>query len=640
VAGSTELVQRDETLAHERITQVFAAFADCIRRYGGIVHEIRGDALVAEFERVSDAIAGALAAQTVSAEYNAQFSDDILPQLRVGIALGEVVIADSTVTGPGIVLAQRLEQLAAPGGVCVQGSVYEAVPQRLPYAFSNLGDHSLKGFDEPVRAFSVALAPDSALPLPDTGNAAAIRTARLLLRSGVFGVAALIAAGWFAITYYSGDDANQSERNSATVDQTAQVTPSVDDGAGELPGTSRGVEHTHETRRSIAVLPFVNMSNDPNQSYFSDGLTEDIITDLARISGLFVIARHSSFVYKGRAVDAKTVGHELGVRYIVEGSVRRAGERIRITAQLIDAESGMHLWAERYDRQLIEVFALQDEVTQIIVEALSVNLTAEESEQLAAPQNVGTAAYDLLLRGNAAMSSFSPQAMVDARAIYEKVVAENPGYARAHANIAFAYAQDALFGWATDHGDTVRRGFAAAEEARRLDDRIPQVHLTLSALHGARLEWDESAQSALRAVELEPSYADGFAMLAVARTFLGELDGATEAITAAKRLNPHYSFIYQWVEGRILYFRRHYDAAVVLLEDAAERNPEFDQVHIVLAATYAKLGRTDDAEWEAEQILLLRPDFTIASDVEIRGFRDAELQALYVDGLRGAGLPE
>lgn len=199
---------------------------------------------------------------------------------------------------------------------------------------------------------------------------------------------------------------------------------------------------------------------------------------------------------------------------------------------------------------------------------------------------------------------------------------------------------EALFGWADDYEEVIRLGLAAAEEARGLDDRIPQLHFTLANLYGAELRWEEVARAARRSLELEPNYADGAGMLAVTLTFLGDLDGATDAIEKAKRLNPHYSYVFLWAEGRILYLRGRYEEAAGRLEEAVRRNPGFDQSHIVLAATYGQLGRIDDAEWEAEEVLSLQPDFTISSDIRVRGFRDEAHLARYVEGLRKAGLPE
>jgi TolB-like protein/class 3 adenylate cyclase/Tfp pilus assembly protein PilF len=633
IVDSTALVRRDERLAHERIQLAFAALARAIEAYGGSVNEIRGDAVVAEFSRASDAVLAALAGQQASAAAQAGITDDVSPVLRVGIALGEVVVADATVTGAGVVLAQRLEQLAPAAAVCISGAIREALPDRLPLTYQPLGEHPVKGFEEPVRALLVTLRDGHVLP---AATAAATRAARRSLRrrrAAIVGLATaglLVAALAVAWVMFSDRGPLPGEPGMSTTTPTVKAAGPTE-GAPGRPSPKE---------RSIVVLPFTNMSADPSQDYFSDGLTEDIITDLARISGLLVIARNSSFVYKGRAVDVKAVGRELGVRYVLEGSVRRAGERVRITAQLIDVDSGMHLWADRYDRELTDIFALQDEVTRTIIDALAINLTEEEAEQLRKPTGVGSDAYDLLLRGNEVMARFSPEAMAEARAIYEQVVRLAPRYARAHANIAFAYAQEALFGWVDDTARSVRKGLEAAEQARRIDPNIPQLQLAIANLYGAELHWEAAEEAVRRAIALEPSYADGFVMLAVTLTFLGDLDAAAEAIAHAKRFNPHYSFIYLWVEARIAYLQERYQEAAVNLEDAVARNPEFDQTRIMLAATYGQLGRLEDAQWEAAEVLARNPQFTIASDLRVRGFRDAVLLARYVEGLRKAGLPE
>ena len=283
VVGSTSLVQLNESIAHDRIQAAFRNFSETIGAYGGSTHEIRGDALVAEFERASDAVTAALAFQAQNEEVNARFDDDIRPQLRIGIGLSEVIIADGTVTGAGVVLAQRLEQLAEPGGVVVQGSIVETVPVRLPFVFESLGEHELKGFNQPTRAFAASLHAGKELPAPET-------MARL---------------------------------------QSAKPEPL------EVPD-----------KPSIAVLAFENLSGDPEQEYLSDGISDSIITGLSRFSGLFVIARQSSFSYKKQAASIQEIASSLGVQYVLEGSVQRSSNRVRVNAKLIDAITGHHLWAQ------------------------------------------------------------------------------------------------------------------------------------------------------------------------------------------------------------------------------------------------------------------------------------------------------
>jgi len=312
VVGSTSLVQENETLAHERILDTFQRFSEAISNYGGIAHEIRGDALVSEFSRASDAVGASLSFQAANTTHNEQLSDDIRPVLRIGIAMGEVVVADNTVTGEGVVLAQRLEQLAEPGGIRIQGAAYETLPKRLPFKYDNLGEQQVKGFDEPVKLYAVSLKPGAAVPEPE------------LL----------------------------SQTSTATLD------------FAETP--------------AIAVLPFTNTGDDPDQEHFSDGITEDILTALSRISGLLVVARNSTMIYKDKAVDIKQVGREQSVGYVLEGSVRKSGDRIRVTAQLIDAITGHHLWAENYDRKLGNIFRVQDEITKNVTTELQLHLPQGE----------------------------------------------------------------------------------------------------------------------------------------------------------------------------------------------------------------------------------------------------------------------
>jgi TolB-like protein/class 3 adenylate cyclase len=384
VVGSTSLVQKNETLAHERIQAAFHQFSEAIKSYGGITRELRGDALVAEFDRASDAVAAALAFQVSNGELNATLDDGIQPQLRMGISLGEVVIADNTITGAGVVLAQRLEQLADSGGVVVQGSVSETVPTRMPFEFESMGEMTLKGFDHPVRAFAARLRPGEELPEPET-----------------------------------------------------DATPKTAEPKGlQVPD-----------KPSIAVLALNNMSGDPEQEYFSDGITEDIITELSRFSILYVVARHSSFAFKGEKVDIKEVAEKLGVQYVVEGSVRRVGNRARITAQLIDAETGKHIWGERYDRELDDIFAVQDEVTRAIVATIAAQLGKTVSENAARKTTTSIKSYEYILQANRKYYRFNPDDNIAAAQLYQKAIERDPQFSRAYAGLANTCTTDYFLGW-------------------------------------------------------------------------------------------------------------------------------------------------------------------------------------------------
>jgi TolB-like protein/class 3 adenylate cyclase len=617
VVGSTALVQRDESLAHERIRDAFHRFAGTIESYNGHPLELRGDALVAEFNRTSDAVEASLAFQAENTEFNSTLEDDIRPTLRIGISLGEVVVADNTITGEGIVLAQRLEQLASPGGVCIQGAVYEAVPGRLPFEYESLGEQELKGFTGPVRAYAVSLKPGETIPTPELPAVPAeVQLERPKRRRIVGGAIVLLVIVGGGLAWWQ---------------------PRIE---REEPASVERMAFPRSDKPSIAVLPFTNMSDDPKQEYFADGITDDLTTDLSRISGLMVIARNSSFTYKGRAVNVQQVGRELGVRYVLEGSVRRVRERVRINAQLIDTQSGMHLWADRYDRDLTDVLALQDEVTRMIVDALAVQLTPVEERVLSRTRTVNADAYDLLLRGNEHRHRFTAEESAISREFYQQAIELDPDYARAYSNLALAYANDVEFAWTDDIEGSIQKGLESSEIALALDDSIPQIHFTRASLYLILRRHKAAVAASRRSIEIDPNFADGYGILAHILIYAGEHESALHAIHEAKRLNPHVSYIYLWVEAHALFFMERNEEALELVREAVERNSNFSSGRLLLAAVLGQLGREEDANWEAEEVLALRPDFSIASEKQQVLYKRPQDLDRYLEGLRKAGLPE
>ncbi|MFA9421430.1 MAG: adenylate/guanylate cyclase domain-containing protein, partial [Gammaproteobacteria bacterium] len=494
VVGSTSLVQQNEMLAHQRIQTAFHQFSETISSYGGITHELRGDALVAEFNRASDAVPAAIAFQALNEEANNALEDDLRPQLRIGISLGEVVIADNTVTGAGVVLAQRLEQLADTGGVVVQGSVAETVPTRMPFNFESLGEQMLKGFDQPVRAFSASLQEGQTLPAPEV-----------------------------------------------------TATLSSAEPARELP-----------EKPSIAILPFQNMSADPEQEYFADGITEDIITELSKISGLMVISRTSTFTYKGRATKAQEVCRDLGVRYMLEGSVRKAGQQVRITAQLIDGISGGHLWAERYDRGLADIFAVQDDVTEKIVGALEVNLVTDANDRPARMETDNPEAYDCVLRGREQFRLFSKDGNLNASRLYKQAIELDPNYAAAYAGLAMT----CLHEWFQGSQDELESAYNLALKANDLGPSLPIVCEALGNVQLFRRQYDEAVAVARRWIMIEPGNADAYANLAGALIVRGEPEQVISLVDKAMRLNPFYPFYYILYKGLAYQEMERYEEAL------------------------------------------------------------------------------
>jgi adenylate cyclase len=565
VVGSTELVQLDESLAHQRIQNTFRRFSETIAAYNGIAHEIRGDALVAEFSRVSDAVSASTEFQVANTAYNEDLHDDVRAVVRIGIAMGEVVIADDTITGEGVILAQRLEQLAHPGGVCLQGAVYETVPKRLAFAYESLGEHELKGFNEPVRVYTVM---------------------------------------------------QQSQARASAQRKTAAL---------DL-----------EAKPSIAVLPLTNMSGDPEQEYFADGITEDIITELSKIFGLLVISRNSTFTYKGKATKAQDVSRDLGARYVLEGSVRKAGQRVRITAQLIDGISGGHLWAERYDRALADIFAVQDDVTEKIVRALEASLVKNVQGRRARVETDNPEAYDYVLRGREQYRLFSKDGNLNARRLYKSAIEIDSNYAAAYAGLAETY----LHEWFRGAPDALERAYELALRANVLNPSLPLVNEALGNVQLFRKQNDEAVAAAKRWVEIEPGNADAYANLAGALHFNGESEQVVQLIEKAMYLNPYYPFYYIQYMGQAYLAMERYEEALDALMRTTTRNPEALTAHVYLAACLALLGKDMRAREVLGKVQQIYPGFSTAWVHTFMPYKRVADSDRLIKGLRKAGLSE
>jgi adenylate cyclase len=572
VAGSTQLVQQDEQLAHERIQDAFHRFRNTIGKYHGRVQELRGDALLAEFERASDAVTAAISFQSDHHDQLVKLNDEIQPRIRVGIALGEVVIADSTVTGAGVVLAQRIEQLAEPGGLCITSAIHEALPNRMPFTFESLGEQALKGFDDHVRAYRVHLSVGESVPTPQQKSHRQVSPKIWWQRIAIV-VVVLAAVG--GVTYWSKQSLPQEE--TALMERMAFPLP-------EKP--------------SIAVLPFTNMSDDAQQEYFVDGMTEDLITDLSKISGLFVIARNSVFTYKGKSVKVKQVAEELGVRYVLEGSVRRVGNQVRVNAQLIDATGGGHLWAERYDGSLQDIFALQDQVTQQIVAALKISLTGEERAQQASHTTDIAEAHDAYLQGWAHYKLQTPISFTQAIPYFEQALRVDPGYSQAHAALASLYWGAYQNDWAFNLGmlsfSANRMASEHLKEALKLP--TPMAYALNSKILAAWGFYEDALMEAKKGLVLDPNDAVALEGLANAQILVEKPAEAVNSIRKAMRLDPYYPPPYLITLGRAQLAMDHFDDAATTFRRAVKRNIGNDLPWIYLAASYGHMGRKKDGD--------------------------------------------
>jgi len=394
---------------------------------------------------------------------------------------------------------------------------------------------------------------------------------------------------------------------------------------------------------AIAVLPFVNLSDDKAQEYFSDGMTEDLITDLSKISNLSVISRTSTSVYKGLKFDIREVGKTLGVRYVIVGSVRKAGEQIRINAQLIDAASGSHLWAERYDGKLRNIFDLQDQVLEKIVASLALKLSQEERQRLAKGGTDNVEAHDLYMRGLFQESRFNREGNREALRLYEQALAIDPGYALPYNRISNIFQMNARSGWSDNVQADLNKAVALAEKAIALDPENPASHWSLGRAV-ARLKAPGALKRGIaalkRAIELDPDFADAHAFLGVLYVSDGRAEEGLRSIETAMRLNPLYPFWYLYLRGMSRYVVEDYQSAIADFEAAAARSPTVLFVRWWLAASYAQVGRQDDAEWQLEEMKLMEFEGTIATIVETQPMRDPRYLSLQKEGLRKAGIPE
>ena len=397
---------------------------------------------------------------------------------------------------------------------------------------------------------------------------------------------------------------------------------------------------------SIAVLPFVNMSEDPNQEYFSDGITEDLITDLSKISGLFVIARNSVFTYKSKPVLIHQVAEELGVRYVLEGSVRRAGDQVRINAQLIDATTGGHLWAERYDGKMENVFALQDRITQKIVSALEVKLTAGEEKQVARKETNSTEAYEAFLQGWAHYWQDTREDIVQAIPYLEQAVKLDPNYSRAYAALAASYWRCASLNWSSSLGLTSLETFEKARQylQEAMKEPTPLAHLVTSSMRSSAGRYQESIVEATRAIVLDANDPAGYVAMAKALIYAGSPAEGADAIQKAMRLNPHYPPMYLRALGFAQFGMEQFEEAAASYEEAIKRDPNEDWQYFEIAGTYGQLGREEEARSALKTFNELRAKAGMSDPVTLQsivvwGFKEQKDIERWREGLRRAGVP-
>jgi adenylate cyclase len=579
VEGYSRLMGDDELTTVRAITAYREVIATFVARHGGRVVDSPGDNVLAEFSSVVDAVQCAVEIQRELQIRNAAVPPSRQMRFRIGINLGDVIVEGQRLYGDGVNISARVEGLAEGGGICLSGTAYDQVEGKLPLGYDFLGEHAVKNIARPVRVYRVRLERGASAAASLGRRGAAGRRLAYKTVATVTVLAALGAAGglvswrWF-----------------------------------QAPASSLALPD----RPSIAVLPFTNLSQDPGQEYFSDGVTEDLITGLSKVSGLFVIARNSVFTYKGKAVKVGEVGRDLGVRYVLEGGVQRAGDRVRITAQLVDAATGYHLWAERYDGQVRDIFALQDEVTQRIVRALAVKLTEGERGRMGRVPTGDPDAYDLVLRGRENLNRTTRDANVEARKLFLKAQDLDPGYARAYMGMGWAHLYGWQFQWSTDT-DSLERARQMAERAIALDETLADAHRLLGQIYLWKKEHDQAIAQAERALALAPNDAHGYETLAEVLGWAGRPEDSLRFIREAMRLNPHYPFFYLWTLGHAYYLTGRSQDAVNAFKTIVQQNPNFLPAHAYLGVLFTEMGREKEAHTAWKAALRLSPGVSLAS---------------------------
>jgi adenylate cyclase len=572
VKGYSRLMGEDEEWTLRTLNVYKGMMRSIIQQHRGRVLGTPGDNVLAEFESVVDAVQCGVEVQQVLRAKNALLPETRRMEFRIGINLGDVIEDGDSIYGDGVNIAARLEGLAEAGGICISGSAYEQIENKLPLRYDYMGEHEMKNIAKPVRVYKAQIEPE------------------------------VVGSG-----------------------------PPV-----EVACTGK-MAFPMPDKPSIAVLPFVNMSRDPEQEYFSDGITEEIITALSKVPNLFVIARNSTFTYKGKPVKVKQVSDELGVRYVLEGSVQKSGDRVRITAQLIDALSSHHLWAERYDRNLKDIFALQDEITLNIITALQVKLTAGEMAHVIAKGTKNLDAFIKHMQASELWSHLTNEGNAKAKKIFEEAIALDPDYPRLHTDLAWTHVIDVWLGTTESPEQSLNRAFELAQKAISLDDSDAGAYSVLANVCAMKRQYDQAIVEGKRAASLDPNSADNFHRLGWVLNWAGRAEEAIPYIQNAIRLNPLPPASY-FINLAVAYRDSgQYDKAIEASKEALHRVPNNQFSYIHMAISYIRLGREEEARAAAAEILRINPKFSLVHYAKILPFPQPVADRI-IEDLRKAGL--
>jgi adenylate cyclase len=614
--GYSRLMGEDEEGTIRTLKAYMEVISGFIQQHRGRVVSTGGDSVLAEFASVVDAVRCAVGIQEELKDRNKELPEDRRMEFRIGVNLGDVVEECDNILGDGVNVAARVQSLAEAGGICISGTVYDQIKNKLAFSYDYVGEQAVKNIKEPVRVYRVRMDPEVAsAKLAEEKKPVGKRLSKAVLT-----IIALVVIAGAVILYQFVLRPSPSKTEVASKEKMAFPLPDVP---------------------SIAVLPFVNMSEDPKQEFLCDGMTESIITALSKVPRLFVIARNSTFTYKGKPVKVKQVSEELGVRYVLEGSVQKSGDRVRITAQLIDALTGNHLWAESYDRDLKDIFALQDEITMKVLTATKVKLT--EGGQVGGPEKYfkGKQGLDCYLKLTEARGYFERQNIGDnnlARRMIEEAIATCPENPVGYMHLGRVYERDYTLGNTKSPRETLEKGIELAQKALAMDDSIADAHGLLCVLYMIKREYDKAIAEGEQAVALNPGGTLVLSDYAVSLTYAGRPEEAIPLFQKAIRLNPFGPSSLYREFGHALRDTGRFEEAVSAYKKAIQLAPDNLTAHAGLAFTYSLMGREKEARAEAAEVLRINPKFSVDYFAKVLAYKDQSQTDKFMNALRKAGL--
>jgi len=615
VAGYSRLMGADEAGTRSRFNAHLNELIEPAveNRQGRIVKTI-GDGLLIEFASIVDAVQCAIEIQNGMMERNADEPEDRRIAFRIGVNIGDVIVEGDDIHGDGVNVAARLEGLTSPGEICISRAARDQIRDKLDCRLEDMGEVEVKNIARPVRVFRVLF---GGVTARSTGQSMFARFQGKRRAFGVLTGMMVLCVGLVGFLLW--------QQGTALVEAA-----SIDNMAFPLP-----------EKPSIAVLPFTNMSDSTDQEYFADGITEDIITDISKISGIFVVARNSTFTYKGKSVKVPQIAEELGVRYVLEGSVRRSGETVRITAKLIDAVKGKHLWSERYDRDLIDVFAVQSDVTKQVVKAMEVTLRANELDRLFQRHTRNIEAYDAFVRARRIVDPPGRQSIATAQTLFRRSIELDPGFAGGYAGLSFSYSSKARLRFGPSPEEDARLSLEFARKAVQVDRNFAWSHIALAGAHLANGDPDAAVDAAREAVRLQPSGYEENLFMGFYLTFAGQSALAVKHQEIAARMSPIDSVRGLAFLANAYFMNGDYAKSEALrrkrIDNFPVRNPN---PFVWLAATQSLLGKSAEAAATAAELQRIRPDFRLSNWRYFDSYKLEENRKRLYDAAVRAGIPE